>query len=1275
MNAYILVQRSAVKIGLMLGRALALLTLSVGPTQAQTSPSTPSWFTAGVTAAFLDTREVSAESLLLPRAPDALVGVTNAELKKHPEIVDTLIAHLEKAKEIKVRAAAGQTLTKLNTSSREDRKTINAALIKQLLLTGNDSDPFGTVFNAIATALPDLQIDDPEQRRAAVQAIQAQALRNDIAIDALGRLRIDDHEQRTSVIEAITYAIQDGNSYQTRTGRAPDVRAAGAIALGRLCKSDGSQIANALPVLTGLLGDASVNDVYVATIEALGLIDAYTGEQLSEATRALLGFIERDRTDGSIIAAAKVIEKLNPGDEKIRVKAVSILTKRLQQSEMFVAKALNSLRPDTSQRGEIWSSVVKRFDEIEDDIRDSKNTDIQIALSQAVSEFDWKQQDLGRILTGLASVLKSSDRGAALAAATSLAKLARGNSIEQQAAITAIAGQIGTDSNFDRLSENESIVSTAVETLGQLALTQTELTRQIAEILLRRLLIITKPVHDLKGNRLEYHEPVGSEQLTKALILLPLNSTEKSKAIDLLLELASQDNPSKARFLNAIARLHPESTAQRETFFNVLLKNQSRETIPILAQLEPDTKQQRDTIVSTLLDNSRNLVFLGIIEDALINFGPLRVEELIVLLKAMSEDRPLNYPAWRARAIALSGQTSSPEAAWVFTHFLAHPDASTIPWKMVDGNPTNTVAYLSHIAGSWTSIKGAPVLESEIAARIVEMVGRACPLSLQDADEQPLIFKLIATLKQEAAGTISWIVAIFSNSDHSRCWTKSERRVLASLLGDMRENDNLKTFARSLTAQLEAEQKTPSIGLALAGYILWGIPSLLLIAAFPHSPRVRLLYLYNSTARGLLSLGWIPVLILISPFLRKRMLQPFRDALLADAKLEDFDPVHWYPFTKVRDESGEIRTLAQAIPEIRGNLILVGESGLGKSTYLRLMVMRVKGPIAFLNARSCDGGVLAAIERAIKESQNIQFLSLMLESGDLTVIVDGLNEVSADIRAGIIEFVGRFPTANVLIATQPIEAIPNARSTFGNACSYELLPLEEDQIEEFLLSRSGRSSLGEVPVGTAYAEAVRRFIYTHLQNAPTSEERDAARLLLSNPMDLTYASELLALGEIPHPKDLLGQAFQLGCREYAEYTKREFPKIAFARKVVALRLQDRNWLDPEEFANEQPILQKYRLMIARSRRSSEGDEIVGVLFRHEKVMDFFMQIAFADSSQLQIKYLEDPKFRGVYLLFAQTADLETARRLRDLIVVRAAHNLDHSLSDEFVRRLSVRDSV
>ena len=76
-------------------------------------------------------------------------------------------------------------------------------------------------------------------------------------------------------------------------------------------------------------------------------------------------------------------------------------------------------------------------------------------------------------------------------------------------------------------------------------------------------------------------------------------------------------------------------------------------------------------------------------------------------------------------------------------------------------------------------------------------------------------------------------------------------------------------------------------------------------------------------------------------------------------------------------------------------------------------------------------------------------------------------------------------------------------------------------------------------------------------------------------------------------------------------------------------------------------------------------------FRHDKVMDVLTKPAFEADPTLQIELLDDPRFRGVYLLFAQAEDRKIARRLRDLLVSHAARTGDNGLSNEFVRRFDL----
>jgi len=60
-----------------------------------------------------------------------------------------------------------------------------------------------------------------------------------------------------------------------------------------------------------------------------------------------------------------------------------------------------------------------------------------------------------------------------------------------------------------------------------------------------------------------------------------------------------------------------------------------------------------------------------------------------------------------------------------------------------------------------------------------------------------------------------------------------------------------------------------------------------------------------------------------------------------------------------------------------------------------------------------------------------------------------------------------------------------------------------------------------------------------------------------------------------------------------------------------------------------------------------------------------MKRALEIDKEFQIELIDDPRFRGVYLLSVQAADRELARRIRDLLVSRAAKTGDNGLSNEF----------
>ena len=123
-----------------------------------------------------------------------------------------------------------------------------------------------------------------------------------------------------------------------------------------------------------------------------------------------------------------------------------------------------------------------------------------------------------------------------------------------------------------------------------------------------------------------------------------------------------------------------------------------------------------------------------------------------------------------------------------------------------------------------------------------------------------------------------------------------------------------------------------------------------------------------------------------------------------------------------------------------------------------MLTKRSRRTVAYLNARSCDRGVEPAIVERVRNFESAAFFNGLIYAGDLAVVIDGLNEVSPEVRAQIVAFANRIGQANVIIATQPIEGIGGARSPLTLAVPYELLPLARDDIAAFLKSRPARDN-------------------------------------------------------------------------------------------------------------------------------------------------------------------------------------------------------------------------
>jgi hypothetical protein len=1107
--------------------------------------------------------------------------------------------------------------------------------------------------------------------------------------NALGQLELDDPAKARMVADAVLKRLDD-----TEDGYGGVVQGIAARILGRLNVGVEQKNIIIAALIKRIQSDnvaptAGIGLQFFVKMEAaraLGQVGSLTDKQNEIITVALVKRLEETTDDiGGFLggAAAEALGRIKTRDLQERSYITSLLLKHAgnaaknpfgRESAIQALEKIGS-SGEPSLRDDIVAGLTQ-IGGLENDVTGT----VRIALAKAIVKVGRTDQGPNGSIALAAAALKDLNLGPStsegmIADIRILGSIQLSDPKLRGSVITALLRALATTRNNPQFS---SIRDASAEALGKITIDDPAVNNAVVSALLDA----AKESSD--------NSPVSERY--KAVLTLgqirPTDTDQRDAVLSFLLGVVGEKstksgfNEVRAAAATALGQIKIDEPESRDVVIATLLENLNeqfdsnssflRAAAQTLGKIKPANPAQKEAIVSTLLNRLGDEQYA--VPGALLSFGPLSPDQLLVILRSMHNDayNAKRTAYWRARALAFAGVVTPPEASWVFLQFLARQKDTAVPWQQTDGKPAVAIDYLRQLDDHWAGITGSDGLELEAARSTVNLVEHACPSTAQKA-EGDWSDKLLQALRQESLSTLNWISGSMRSDSAHRCWTNQDRQTLSSLQKHLQKEAKLETYASRLSQQISADRAAPTFGLMIVGYVAWALPCLLLIAVFPYFPLVRRIFLFNEKIRNFVSLGWLPIFLHSSRFLRNRLLQPFRDDLLADARLAELDVAYWFPHSKVTNKDGTRTPIRDAIHDVEGNILLIGESGLGKSTYLRVLASRSSRTLVFLNAQACDKGIFEAISKKTKGVQDTNFFKSMVYSRDLVVIIDGLNEVSADTRAIIISFANEFRKADLLIATQPIESIDAKRSPLTDAVAYEICPLDDSDIEQFLISRPVRDTVGHPVRGSDYDNAARRFVSSYIGASETPDEQASARLILSNPLDLTYAAELLAMGQLPRPTELIGQAFELACVTYEKRTKRSFPKLAFAQKAVELRLNDRNWLYSDEHPNEQPELRQFRLMVPRTLYGKDGKEAVGLYFRHDKIWDFFMQMAFFDNDELQLSHLDDPRFRGVYLLFAQTADLETARRLRDIVVTRAADTLDHTLSDEFVRRLASRD--
>lgn len=448
---------------------------------------------------------------------------------------------------------------------------------------------------------------------------------------------------------------------------------------------------------------------------------------------------------------------------------------------------------------------------------------------------------------------------------------------------------------------------------------------------------------------------------------------------------------------------------------------------------------------------------------------------------------------------------------------------------------------------------------------------------------------------------------------------------------------------------------------------------IVLISIYPKSSQVQAIFFWNPKVRKIFGLWYVDLALTWIPFLRYKLFIPFQESLLSDAHLDTFDSHTYFADSYVEFQgSTDTKTIREAIPEIKGQILLEGESGLGKSMFLRNLVKSSPRIVVYLSAQNCAQGVIEAIQDKlhghVKEDPN--FLKSLIYSGAIDICVDGLNEVTPDTHAKIADFVEHYSKGNIILATQPFEWTPPS-----NVKTLAIQPLKPNLIEQFLVSRKAILPSDASVKDSDYEQACKDYLTTALSQQQSEEEQKAVRRMLSNPMELTIVAFMLARGKKPNLLNLQQQQYEMMAEDYNHlYPAKTFPLKAFSETVYQMRLKDESAIPPEKWLDELKCMERHKMVSSRQSDDFEGKLTKQWHFRHDKIQEFFIVQTFlgAPKDNRLTEHITYPRFRGVYFLLATMMPIDAANQLRENLIQYAADTKDHTVSDTFIQLMRER---
>ena len=440
----------------------------------------------------------------------------------------------------------------------------------------------------------------------------------------------------------------------------------------------------------------------------------------------------------------------------------------------------------------------------------------------------------------------------------------------------------------------------------------------------------------------------------------------------------------------------------------------------------------------------------------------------------------------------------------------------------------------------------------------------------------------------------------------------------------------------------------------------------LLLLFYGRFKPVQAIFFWNPWVRKIGGLGYVGLLLTWVPFLRRQLLRPFADRLIEDANIGAMELERYFQKRRVRLADGSEAPIQCAVPEIRGQIVLFGDSGVGKSMHLRMICKMAVRPTVFLRAATCSDGPMKEIQKKLKGLAGDEvFLSQIIYAGALDVCIDALNEAPLSTLKKIDDFLGDFKAGNILVATQHFSWEPPR-----NARTCELQPLARDDIEEFLqMELSTHSEMS----AEARGAQIKKYLKHALAKARPASVVRLHLAILSNPFDASIVARMLSEGVKPNLYGIVNQQISLALSQFQQkHSGSAFPEAAFASDVYqALVVENSDIALSAKYVDEMAQFAEQRIVVIFRAGNDGADR--RWYFRHDRYRAWFLAKAMlADAARIQ-QHLGDPRFQNAYEILASLLPPAEAGLLREEFVDHAVVSNDLLPLQNFVRFLEQRN--